>query len=182
MPSRYLYFGLFCVLAVIDVFSWKIFARPLASKKAEPVRKALISILDSIESPVTQISSDFGGEFISKSTRAYFKQRNIMFKPKRWQQHKAAIAEHSIYLLKSKLYKMMRHYRTLNWVKLLPDVVKLLNAQPLQRNGGIPASEVNSFMDDVKLREARIKNHVKFNEPNREQEIKQESEHEGQIL
>ena len=174
--------SLLCILAVIDVFSWKIFARPLTSKKAEPVRKSLISILDSIKSPVTQLASDFGGEFISKSTRAYFKERNILFKPKRWQQNKAAIGEHCIILLKSKLYKMMRYYRTFNWVKLLPDAVNLLNSQPLHRNGGIPANEVNSFIDDVKLREARLKNHVKFNEPNRKQEIKQESEHEGQLL
>jgi len=44
-------------LLVIDVFSWKIFARPLVSKKALTIRKNLISILDAIGVPVTQLST-----------------------------------------------------------------------------------------------------------------------------
>lgn len=51
-------------LLLIDVFSWKIFARPLVSKKAVTIRKSLISILDSIDSPITQLVTDFGGEFL----------------------------------------------------------------------------------------------------------------------
>ena len=43
----------------------------------------------------------------------------------------------------------MRFYRTANWVKLLPDAVNLLNSQPMDRNGGIPPGDINSFMDDV---------------------------------
>lgn len=68
----------------------------------------------------------------------------------------------------------MRFYRTANWVKLLPDAVNLLNSQPMDRNGGIPPGDINSFMDDVKLRQAHIEHKVIFPEPNRNSEIEEE--------
>lgn len=45
-------------LVVIDVFSWHMYARPLASKTASVVLKNLIEILDSIKSPITSLVSD----------------------------------------------------------------------------------------------------------------------------
>jgi len=161
-------------LVVIDVYSWHIYARPLASKTAPVVLKNLISILDSIDSPITSLVSDLGGEFTSKLNTSYFKSKKILFRAKKYQKNKAAIAEHAVHLIKVKIYKMMRYYRTTNWVTLLPDAVKLLNSQPMDRNGGVPPGEVNSFLDDVKLREARVKNHVNFPEPNRKDEIREE--------
>lgn len=44
----------------------------------------------------------------------------------------------------------------------------------MDRNGGIPPGDINSFMDDVKLRQARINNKVIFPEPNRNSEIEEE--------
>lgn len=161
-------------LVVIDVFSWHIYAKPLASKTAPVVLKNLISILDSIDSPITSLVSDLGGEFTSKINTSYFKSKNILFRAKKYQKNKAAIAEHAVHLIKVKIYKMMRYYRTTNWVTLLPEAVKLLNSQPMDRNGGIAPQEINSFLDDVKLREARLKNHVNFPEPNRKEEKRED--------
>ena len=70
-------------LCVIDAFSWKIWARPLVSKSAPVVRRNLIAILDSIESPITEVTTDLGGEFIGN--RNFFRERKILFKPKRHQ-------------------------------------------------------------------------------------------------
>jgi len=67
-------------LAVIDAFSWHIYARPLVSKSAKSVKKSLADILNSIKSPITEITTDLGGEFIGN--RNFFKERNILFKPK----------------------------------------------------------------------------------------------------
>ena len=69
---------------------------------------------------------------------------------------------------------MMRYYRTANWVRLLPEAVNLINSQPMDRNGGIPPNQINSFFDDVKLREARLQHHVNFPEPNRKSEKEEE--------
>jgi len=162
-------------LLVIDVFSWKIFARPLVSKKALVVRRNLIEILDSIDSPVTQLVTDFGSEFLAN--KDFLRQRHILYRPKYNQRHKAAIAEHGIFLVKTKLYKLMRHYKTKDWVKLLPDAVNLLNSQGMERNGFVPANEINSFLDDPILRKARLEHHIEFPQPNRESEKTQEERH-----
>jgi len=47
-------------LLAIDAYSWKIWAKPLTSKSALVIRNNLVSILDSIESPVTEITTDLG--------------------------------------------------------------------------------------------------------------------------
>lgn len=70
----------------------------------------------------------------------------------------------------------MRHYRTKDWVSLLPKAVELLNARPMTRNGGVPPAEINSFLQDPVLRSARRQHGVHFNEPSREDEIKAEDQ------
>lgn len=99
-----------------------------------------------------------------------------MFRPKYHQKNKAALAEHAVYEVKLKLYKMMRYYKTKDWVKLLPDAVNLLNSRPMTRNGGIPPSEINSSLQDPLLRQARLDHNVKFPEPNRSDEIQNEED------
>ena len=47
-------------LVVIDAFSWKIWAKPLVKKSAPVIRRNLIAILDSIDSPITELATDFG--------------------------------------------------------------------------------------------------------------------------
>lgn len=109
--------------------------------------------------------------------KEFLRQRHILFRAKYHQRHKAAIAEHGIFLLKSKLYKMMRHYKTSDWVKLLPDAVNLLNSQGMERNGFLPAKDINSFLDDPLLRKARLEHHIAFPEPNRGSEVEEEEHH-----
>lgn len=86
------------------------------------------------------------------------------------------MAEHAIYEVKTKLYLMMRRYRTSDWVALLPRAVEMLNARPMTRNGGVPPEEVNSFLDDPVLREAREEQGVQFPEPNRQEEIQSQED------
>jgi len=88
--------------------------------------------------------SDLGGEFCGN--KDFFKQRHILFRPKYHQRNKAAVAEHAVYEVKVKLYKMMRYYKSKNWPSLLPDAVKLLNARKMTRNGGIAPGNINSFL------------------------------------
>jgi len=85
--KRYKKFAYF--LLVIDAFSWKMWARPLVSKSATVIRKNLTSILDSIDSPITEITTDLGGEFTGNKN--FFKERHILFRPKFHQKHKAAL-------------------------------------------------------------------------------------------
>lgn len=90
--------------------------------------------------------------------------------------HILRLAEHGVYEVKRKLYLLMRHYRTKDWVRLLPDAVQLLNARPMTRNGGVPPAEINSFLQDPIIRSARLAHHIDPNEPDRKEEIKNEEQ------
>ena len=53
-----------------------------------------------------------------------------------------------------------------DWPTFLPYVVDALNHKPIKALGGRSPSEINSEWDDVKVREAQMKNKVKvYHEP-----------------
>lgn len=151
-------------LCLVDVFSWHIWTVALRKKSGPIVGKALAATFDSIKSPITKIQADSGTEFIGN--KKLFEERHILFETKHLK-NKAAMAEHAIYLVKRKLYLLMRSERTDNWVKLLPIAVNLLNQRPLKKIGNLGPGSINSMLDDIKVREAQKDNCVPvYDEPN----------------
>jgi len=65
------------------------------------------------------------------------------------------MAEHSIYLLKRKLYMILRSEKSLNWPKYLPIAVALLNKRPMKRLGYLTPGSINSMIDDISVRRAQ---------------------------
>lgn len=163
-------------LCLVDVFSWHIWCVAMRKKNGPTVAKAFEQLFDEIKSPITKLQADSGSEFIGN--KALFIKHKILFKTKHLK-NKAAMAEHAIYLVKRKLYLIMRSERSQNWVKYLPYAVSLLNKRPLKRNGRLPPGEVNSFFDDIKVREAREKNNIQIPEElNYHEQNKQQSNYE----
>jgi hypothetical protein len=146
MYNKFRYF-----LCVVDVFSWKIFCIALRQKKALTVQKAFDIIFKEFGSPITEIQTDQGSEFIG--SRKFFEKYNIVFETKH-QRNKAAIAEHAIFLVKRKLYFLMRSEKTRDWVSLLANAVKLLNARPVKKIGNLAPQDINTMLDDVKVEKA----------------------------
>ena len=145
------------ILVVVDVFSKHIFAEPLKDKTAKTVGNAFEKIFEEFKSPITKLETDQGKEFVGN--RDLFKKRKIIFKTKHLI-NKASFAEGSIRLLKRKLYMMMRAQLSKNWPTYLPLVVDSLNARHIQSLGGVQPKEINSFLDDVKIRKAQEVNCV----------------------
>jgi len=112
----------------------------------------LEKVFDEIKSPITKIQADSGTEFIGNKN--VFLKHKILFKTKHLK-NKEAMAEHAIYLVKRKLYMIMRSENSKNWVKYLPVAVKLLNERPVKRIGNLAPASINSMFDDVKVREAQ---------------------------
>ena len=65
--------------------------------------------------------------------------------------NKAAFAEHAIYLVKRRLYRLIRSLVTDNWYKYLLQVVKNLNDTRNAAIGNLKPNEINSPNDDVKI-------------------------------
>jgi hypothetical protein len=138
-------------LCLVDVFSWHIWCVALRKKNGPVVGKALEKCFDEIKSPITKIQADSGTEFIGN--KDVFLKHKILFKTKHLK-NKAAMAEHAIYLVKRKLYLIMRSEKSKNWVKYLPIAVGLLNQRPLKKIGNLAPGSINTMFDDVQVREA----------------------------
>ena len=69
--------GFIGFLVFVDVFSQHLWCEPFRKKSAASTQKLLAKILDSIDSPITEIASDSGGEFVGN--RAFFEERHILF-------------------------------------------------------------------------------------------------------
>jgi hypothetical protein len=171
MYNKFRYF-----LCVVDVFSWKIFCVSLRQKKAVIVQKAFDIIFKDFGSPITEIQTDQGSEFIG--SRGFFEKNHIVFETKH-QRNKAAIAEHAIFLVKRKLYFLMRSQKTRDWVGLLPTAVKLLNARPVKKIGNLAPQEITSMLDDVKVQRALEES---CQEPHAEPNLKEQAENQKNYI
>ena len=144
-------------LLLVDLFSRHIYVEPLRRKTMPVVRKAFERIFDEFKTPITKLETDKGSEFISQAE--WFKERNIVY-VKKVGIHKASAAEHCIFLVKRKLYLILQSEQTKNWPKYLKTVAKHLNETPVPKLGDVRPIDINSFLDDYKIREAQKEHFV----------------------
>lgn len=138
-------------LTVVDVFSQKIWAEPLKTKQTREVKQAFEKIFHDANTDITKLETDQGTEFTG--LKDFFKQNNILFRTKKGK-NKASWAEHAIFLIKRKLFLLLRSETSDDWVANLPHVVSLLNKRHIQSLGNVPPEEIRSELDDVKIRSA----------------------------
>ena len=161
-------------LVLIDVFSRHLYVEILKDKSANTVKKAFEKIFSTLTSPITKIETDEGGEFVG--LKSFFKKEKILFSIKAGT-NKASFSEHIIYLIKRRLYMMMRSEVSTDWPQFLPLVVDSLNKKHIKQLGNISPSEINSDLDDVKIRDAQKLNNVSvYQEPSwKQQNMNQEN-------
>ncbi len=138
-------------LLLIDAFSRKIFVETLSSKSPEAVIAGLKKIFTRAKMKPYSLGSDRAGEFLAKKTQKYLKENNIHFSPK-GRKVKAALSEWAIFRVKKNLFTQMRSLNNKNWPDLIGKVVNKINAIPLSKNKSIRPMDVNSPMDDTKLK------------------------------
>lgn len=164
-------------LLLIDVFSRHIYCRPLRNKNGPTVEKAMKDIFSEFETPISCLESDSGGEFIY--CKRLFDSLHIHFRTKTHSDNKANFSEHGIFLVKRKLYMMMEELNTSNWPALLVKVVEQLNNRPVEKLGGIKPKNINSFYDDVIVREAQKEKKVNvYEQPTYDQQEANQTEYE----
>ena len=144
-------------LLLVDLFSRHLYVEPLRRKTTKAVRAAFEKIFEEFKSPIVKLESDSGSEFVSQA--AWFKEKKIVFRRKIGI-HKAREAEHSIFLVKRKLYLILQSKQTNNWPMYIKTVVQHLNEVPVPKLGDISPMEINSFLDDYKIRDSQIANSI----------------------
>lgn len=142
-------------LLAVDIFSSKLFAVPLKSKSSEETALALKKVFEKFGAPITLIESDQGSEF-KKVVKDLLKKRRIVFKFK-YGKNKSAIIEHYIYIVKRRLFMLLRGTLSKNWVTELPKICNSLNNTPLRRLGWLKPSDINNILDSAKVNESKEK-------------------------
>lgn len=170
--NSYKYF----ILAV-DLFSSKIAAFPLKTKKSEEVAKQLANIFKFYAAPITKLETDRGAEFGSE-VKKLLKHENIVHRFK-FHPNKASAVEHFIGILKKRIYMRLRGTLSKDWVSALRQVTAQMNNTPLKHLGWLKPSEINSVADSVKVFEAKRKHGIPIlHEPSFEVQIKNQQKYE----
>lgn len=174
--SNYKYF-----LLLIDVYSFKIFAKPIEDKSSKAVAKVLETIFFEFGSDIYEIQSDRGSEFKGKECKELFKKEKILFRFK-FGKNKANFAEEGIFLVKKKLYMLLRGILSQNWASRLQKVVEQLNHTPLKRLGWLSPESITNIADSVKVNEAKAQKNIKiYKEPTYDQQRKNKKLYKGDI-
>ena len=151
-------------LLLVDCFSFKLFTVPLKSKDSKTVAEAFKIIFKKFGSIIYEIQTDRGTEFLGPCKKL-FEEKNILYRTK-FGKNKANFAEHSILLVKRKLYMLLRGTLNQNWVKVLPQVVDSLNNTPVPKLGGLRPISINTERDSVNVAKAQEEHKItKYSEP-----------------
>ena len=170
LAEMFAFNGFKFILVVVDVFSRRIFARPMKSKEAKTVKKAFEAIFEENGTTPQKLETDRGTEFTNSTISNYFEEKNIYLKFK-YGMHKgmyvriyssyskvsfffsilANFAEHAIYILKKRLYTALRVNLSRNWPSFLDDVVVNLNKTPREELKYQRPIDFKSELDDPKL-------------------------------
>lgn len=166
----YDYEGFKYFLLVVDCFSSKLFVEPLKNKDSNSVTNAFKKFFNFFKSKVYKLESDRGSEF-KGSTAALFKEKKIYYKAK-FGQNKASYAEHYIYIVKRKLYMLLRSELSKNWPKYIKLVVDGYNKTPLEKLGFLTPNDISGEKDSVAIQENKKAHNIStYRQPNFEEQI-----------
>jgi len=173
LAEMYNYDGFKYFLLVVDCYSSKLFVKALKSKDSLVVGKALESIIKNFKAQIYKLESDRGREFVNKFVKSIYKKYKIFYKSK-YGKNKAVYAERYIFLVKRRLYMLLRSKLSENWVKYLPQVVKSLNDLPLKKLGYLKPKEITNEASSVAVSEAKKQHSIPtFVQPSFEQQTLQ---------
>src|SRR5579862_162023 len=127
------------ILTVIDVFSWRGWARPVKSKKAQDIIPKFEDIFR--DSKPLQVQSDEGMEFESNAMKQFW-AANEMEQYSVKSQFKASIVERFNQTLKTKMWRYFTHRRTRKWIDVLPNLLEAYN-NSYHRSIRMTPNEVN---------------------------------------
>lgn len=140
-----------------DLFTYNLFTVALQQKSAKSVSDAFDKIWKEAGVHPTSLETDQGTEFVGN--RKYFEDLKIYFRTLRGK-HKAGFAEHGIFIVKRKLYMLLRSRLSQNWPKNLQIITDNLNSRSLPTLGGLCPKDVRGREFDPEVDSAKDKAHL----------------------
>ncbi|PIC12836.1 hypothetical protein B9Z55_028195 [Caenorhabditis nigoni] len=118
--------GIVFLLVVIDLYSRRLFVRPIKSKRGVEVAEALRSVFEEMGTSPIIIFSDDGKEFYNSNVKQLLEEEHVqLVSPK--SELKCAVVERANRTLKTRLAKYMTHKYNHRYIDVLQTVVKAIN-------------------------------------------------------
>ena len=116
------------ILVVIDVFTRRVYAKPVRSKEPSAVAPKLREILNDMETPVTIISSDKGNEFTNQVDEL-LEEKNITHRVKgeKYDPNVLSVVDRAIQSIKKRLAESLADDPG-EWAQRVSEVVRQYNA------------------------------------------------------
>lgn len=146
-------------LLLVDVFSSRVFTKPLKTREDNDIIKALVEIIKSFKSQIYVLQADREKSFLSVKLQTFLKSKDIIFRPK-FGKNKASQSELYIQIVKRKLYMLLRGTLSQKWVAALNNVVKSLNNTPIKRLGWLRPIDIQSEVGSAFVDQAKRDNNV----------------------
>ncbi|OOZ07626.1 hypothetical protein BOW31_12870 [Solemya velum gill symbiont] len=118
--------GINFVLVAIDIFSRKLWCRPIKNKTGTEVAKALKNIFEEGRQPKYILRTDKGKEFVNNEVEKLLRERGIQHIVSH-NETKANYAERVIKTIKQKLLRYVMKKQSYRYVDVLQDTVKSYN-------------------------------------------------------
>ena len=125
------------LLVAIDVFSRKLYVRPLTSKSGTIVSKALESVLAEAET-ISVLQTDKGKEFLNKDVSEVLKKRNVKLFTTENESIKASLVERVNRTLRARIHRHLTATGGTRYADILPGIVRSYNKTPHTSIGMTP--------------------------------------------
>ena len=135
------------LMFIIDCFSRKLSVIPLKNKHGLTVATELDKYLSSSQYKYSLLWIDEGREFFSSHAMKICEKHGVKLYHVFNRRYKASYAERAIRTIKQKLYKILTHFNTNNFIKYLPDVVSAYNETPHRGLIGLSPNKVHEMSD-----------------------------------
>lgn len=136
------------ILVIIDVFSKKVFARPVKKKNKFSVSNALQSIINELDHYPNTLITDEGLEFYNSSVQEILDKYGIHHYSIKTKM-KASVVERFNRTLRSKLEKYFVRNKTKNWIDVLDQFIENYNNTPHRSIGMAPSKVTDDNSDKV---------------------------------
>lgn len=132
--------GVRFLLFAIDIFSRKLWVRPLRNKTAKSVLEAMEEILQEVKPK--KVRADKGSEFVNKWFTKLMKDNDIYFFSTQ-NPPKANYVERVQRTVKTAIYRMMRERRSYRYIDALGSIVENYNNTTHGSLNGLSPNEIN---------------------------------------
>ena len=145
------------LLFIIDCFSRKLSVIPLKDKRGSTVASELNKYLTSSQYRYKLLWTDQGSEYMNAHTRKVCEKHGVKLYHVYNRRFKASYSERAIRTIKQKLFKILTHFNTNDFISYLDDVVSSYNDSPHRGLLGLTPNKVHAMKDPEEIKCLEIK-------------------------